>query len=147
MTRLDMDVSEDIQAILKELIDRKQKLDRYKRLKVGFAWAAACLFLFFSYSFYNEVLVPSQNNMITVLASFGNNKLLFFMLLGLISSYYMMNYFTTQYDKQKAKYDLLRAEMIDYFMFPRSSSKYAAMREAISRQLKEKHDINISFKN
>ncbi|CAG7642348.1 DUF2663 family protein [Paenibacillus allorhizosphaerae] len=147
MAWIDMNVSEDVQAIMRELIARKQKLDRYKRLKIGFAWAAVCLFLFFSYYFYNYVLVPSQKNMITILASFGNNKLLFSMLLGLISSYYLMNYFTTQYDKQKTKYDLLRAEMIDYFMFPRTASKHAAMREAISKQLKEKHDINISFKS
>jgi hypothetical protein len=146
MIWMKLNLSEDTINILNELVVRKKRLDRYKQLRLAFTLATMVLLAFFSLYFYRYVLMPSNKNMFQILIAL-TDKMFLFTLTGLAVSFMLMSSYTELYNKHKIKYDLLRAETIDLFFDPWGISKNAAVRDTISKDLKETYDINISFKS
>lgn len=141
-----LDVSEDTRKMLNELVVRKKKMERLKLLKNGFSWITMLACLYFAYYFYIHILQPSHNDMMKVLAVLFNGGNLALLLFA-VTSFLLMNSYTKAYTKHKAKYESLRAEAIEFMYVTWVQTKNSIVKDAISKDLKETYDINLTYKS
>lgn len=143
----EMDVSEDTKMLLNELVARKRKLDRFAKLRA----LLACLALLGSAAtvvyFYEAILIPSGSNIMRILEALAGssaNVLLVFLSAFL---FYMMNYYSKKYDKQKAKYESLREEAVDHLRGPWIAARLSDDKDKISSFLQQTYKINVTYKS
>ncbi|TVY11481.1 DUF2663 family protein [Paenibacillus cremeus] len=141
------EVSADASTMINELIDRKKKMDGYKRWQFICTMGMLSLLLVCSYYFYNRVLMPSRS-VWDIIDTFAANRLVVSAFVLLVTVYCLMSFFAKKYLEQKGKYDALRAEIIVFFQYgPWSKTKGTAIHDLISRELKELFDINLTYKS
>ncbi|WP_019533717.1 DUF2663 family protein [Paenibacillus ginsengihumi] len=143
----EMDVSEDTKKLLNELVARKKKLDRYAKLRALLAYLALLGSTATVVYFYKAILIPSGGNimrMLGALAGSSANVLLVFLAAFL---FYLMNYYSKKYDKQKAKYESLREEAVDHLRGPSIAARLTDDKDKISGFLQQTYKINVTYKS
>lgn len=142
-----VDISEDTKTILKELVERKKKLNHVTMMKNMYTAVTLIVVAFSVYYFYRFLLVPSKNDMLKLVGMFSGNAANLLLLAALVTLYIVTNNYMKTYSKQKSKYETLRIEAIDHFHSTWIKAKSSTIRDVISKHLKDTYNINLSFKN
>ncbi|WP_409344080.1 DUF2663 family protein [Paenibacillus sp. MBLB4367] len=142
-----VDISEDTKTILNELVERKVKLDHITKMKNLYSGITLFIVAVSVYYFYRYLLLPSNNDMLKLVGLFSGNAAHLFLLAALATLYIVTNNYMKSYGKQKSKYETLRIEAIDHLHSTWVKSKSSAIRDIISKHLKDKHNINVSHKS
>lgn len=141
----ELDISEDTRRMLNELVKRKKEMERLRWFKNGSAAFTAGIGLYLTYAFYRatgpSVRVDIWGMLPAMIA--GDGLMLLCLFLG---SFLIMNDAMKKFTKQKNKFEALRLETIDNLQSTWTKSRNAGQRDRISREAKEKHDINLAYK-
>jgi hypothetical protein len=76
---------------------------------------------------------------------FSRNVLL--LILFIVTSYILMIHLAKKFTKQKGKYESLRMEAIDHLYSSWVKAKSSNTKDIISEEMKEKYDINLTYKS
>lgn len=141
-----MNISYDIKMMLDKLKVRKREMD-WAKLCRAFFMIATLISTFFALKYFNDaILGQTYSNAPAILSRLTETR--FIVLLSLIAfSTGNFQYFSNRYKKKKEKYDNLRAETVQRLRVTWTASSLADKRDIISREMKSKYNINISFFN
>ncbi|NOV01206.1 DUF2663 family protein [Paenibacillus planticolens] len=147
MKQPELNLSDDTMKLLEKLKDRKKDWDKLKRTQVIFIVLTGVLILYFTFTFYQKVLLVSGGNALAILNLLTSNKLLSGSLLASISFFMFTRNRVARIEKAKSKYENLRMEAIDKLDASWLKDVKSEARDQISSFLDKEHDINIVYKS
>lgn len=142
-----INVSDDTEAMLKELQERKQKWDKLKQIQPILSIMTGAILLFVFYMLFRHVIIRSGGNALLILELLISNKLLCGLLLACISLFLYTSNRAGETEKAKSKYEDLRIEAIERLDASWLKDVKSESRDQISSFLSEKFDINIVYKS
>ena len=142
----EMDVSEDTKRILNELVKRKNKMENAKLLRNVCSALSIVIGGFVFYYTYEALFVHFHGEVTQVLNKVFEEKSLTLIFL-LTTSILFMNTYSKQHTKHKNKYEALRTETIGHLQSHWLKNMNTYERDLISKEMKEKYDINLAYKS
>lgn len=142
-----INVSDDTEAILIELQERKVKWDNLKKMQPILSIATGGILLFVLFLLYRHVIMRSGGNALLVLELIIANKLLCFILLVCVSLFLFTSNRAREIEKAKGKYEDLRIEVIERLDASWLKDVKSESRDQISSFLSKEFDINIVYKS
>ncbi|UUZ79576.1 YpbF family protein [Paenibacillus sp. P26] len=143
----DVEATDVTKALIEELVERKQKLDRINRYKNAALIVSSVTLLIIVYYLFRMTHLPGNNDMMRslhVVTGSHSNLVLF---TSWIALYAVTLNLIQMHTKHKAKYEALRTEAIDYMLSPWIKTKSSTQKDLIAAKLKKLHNININYKN
>ncbi|MCQ6562943.1 DUF2663 family protein [Paenibacillus mendelii] len=142
MERIDaLPVSEDTKLLVKEIVDRKQKVVHIRRMNRILAIVNLGIAGVIMYWMYKISLISSRDIFNSFQYLGKSNASILFIVVA-VSVFIYSGMLTKEYKKQKDKYDDLRKETIDKLRAKWDITEESKLRDEISRLL-DKRDINI----
>ncbi|UVI28007.1 DUF2663 family protein [Paenibacillus spongiae] len=144
MDRIEMlPIAEDTKLLVKEIVDRKQKVDHIRWMNRILAVVNLGIAGVVMYWMYRLSLISSQDIFISF-QYLGKSRASLLFIVVALSVFIYSGMLTKEYKKQKQKYDELRKETIDRLRAKWDITEESKLRDEISRLL-DKRDINIRF--
>lgn len=138
-------LSADTMNLLKEVIKKKKKKDRFENNRNLSLLSAISLLLIFVFMIYFTELAAVSDPFNTFANILLNPYYLF--IISLISlSFVYYNFFQKKLKKEKEKLNKVRAEAIDYLNDTRNMNLQDNV-DMIKKMMKEDYDINLYVKN
>ncbi|MFD0694657.1 DUF2663 family protein [Paenibacillus sp. GCM10027628] len=143
----ELDLSGDTQKLLEELIERKEKWDKLKKLRSFYFVITGVICFIFAFAFNRNIMVGSNGNVMAMLGLLlANRYVLLSLLLSIASAMFMRNVIT-KVEKAKKKYESLREETIDKLEYSWKINMTSSTKDQISRAMKKIYDINLVYKS
>lgn len=142
-----INVSDDTEAMLKELQDRKVKWDKLKKIQPILSILTGGILLFVIFLLYRHVIVRSGGNALLILELLIASKVLCGLLLACITLFLYTSNRAGETEKAKSKYEDLRIEVIERFDASWLKDVKSESRDQISHFLSKEFDINIVYKS
>jgi len=132
---------------LQNIVNKKQKFDRYKKYHLTIMWTTIFLgaaFIMYSYYFY---FVPYSHSFFEMFSNFVDEffNMVFFLIV--ISAFGFMNVLKKKMDKYEDEYHALRRELVDKSKDLWKSQEAWSKRHLVFQMMKEKYDINLYHEN
>lgn len=137
----ELHLSENTKTMLNALVERKKKWDSFKTKSRWCSWISL---LGSTWVVYSYLRISSSSNMAFVFRQLTERR---FVWAAVITGGAVMalTHFAKKTKEAKDKYEKLRSETIAHLDTRWTKSDLADRRDQVSRIMKEKHGINVSF--
>ncbi|UJF34176.1 DUF2663 family protein [Paenibacillus hexagrammi] len=137
-------VSEDTKKVLKELVERKEKADNWKKTLQALSLVNAGIVLIL-FLWMLKIKPDSKAQIFDMISYFGSSRasLLFIMLA--VSTFFISGSVSKTHKKHKDKYDDLREETVTRLYSTWKVREESKLRDEVSDLLKKEKDINLRY--
>jgi hypothetical protein len=143
----ELNLSEDTKKMLEDLIERKKKWERRKKVRFFCFALTTGLCYFFAYTFYLNIMLGSGGNVMAMLDMIFSYRQVTFSFLASILSIMVARNEVNKAEKAKKKYENLREEAIDKLDSSWLRNVKSETREQVSKFMKVQYDINLVYKS
>ncbi|WP_252183517.1 YpbF family protein [Rossellomorea vietnamensis] len=128
--------------MLHNVIDKKQKWDKFKRLHLLLLWSSVFLAFCFLYYFYNKIIDPYSYSFEAVFSAVFSKESHLYIFLFLVGMFGAVRVLYTKREKAEKEYHALRSEIIDRSkdLWKEDSWK---KRNEVYELMKKEWDINL----
>jgi hypothetical protein len=143
----ELDLSDDAKKTLDEIMERKKKLDDLVRNMNWHYFITLGSLVLFIFSFYNSIIRDSNGIVLDMIAKMSGNFLVLSFLVLFITFYAFTRNVTKKVTTAKSKLEALRVETIDRFKADWQKNMKSETRDAISAEMMEVCNVNLTFKS
>ncbi|WP_079509589.1 YpbF family protein [Mesobacillus jeotgali] len=133
--------------MLQNLIDRKNKFDRYKSRHLLSVWVTIGLISIYFYYIYITVMKPYSYSFAEIFSVFVQNSANLYLLILTVGTYGFMILLKEKREKAEKEYQALRCEIVDRSKDLWKKEEEWKNRHIVFEMMKKKYDINLYHEN